>query len=912
MAHRRLERNTPRQICRLTILAIPLFLCVARPARGDSVNLGAVADNTLYAEDGNQSNGAGNGFFAGRTNNSEIRRGLIRFDVTGIPAGSTINSVTLTLYCSRTRTNAQSVRLHRLNASWGEGTSHAPGEEGSGTAATTGDATWTYRFYNTQFWTTPGGDFAGTASATTTVNNQNQYYTWTSAGMVSDVQAWLNSPASNNGWIVIGNETTDRVTKRFESRQSTTPSYRPSLAITYTPPLLTGACCLPGGNCSVLTPAECAAQSGSYQGDSTTCTPNPCQQPTGACCLADGTCTVLTSAACASQDGAYQGDGTTCSPNPCPQPTGACCFTSGTCQVLTSAACASQGGTYQGNDVPCAGDLCPIILTPYVDPMPIPPLATPSIGQPGGAATYDMHIVQVQKQLHRDLPPTTLWTYEGMFPGPTILATREVPVTVNWINDLKNTDGSWRTTHFLPVNLCPHGASNEPRIVTHLHGGHVAMDSDGYPEWSYLPGNSATYLYPNHQLPALIWYHDHALGVARLNVYMGMAGGYLITDAFEQSLDLPSGEHHIPLVIQDRNFNPDGSLKYPAVLQEHVFGDKMLVNGKIWPYLNVKQGKYRFRALNGCNSRTLTLGLSNGQSFQQIGTDGGMLPAPVTMTQLTLGPGERADLIFDFAMHPAGAEILLLNTAAAPYPVGDPMHDLPNIMKFVVTGQSGYTNPVPAVLRPISTLNPSDAVVSRDFILRKMSDPCAGSMWMINDLHYDDITEFPVLGTSEMWKFVNRSGVSHPMHMHLVMFQLVDRQNFDVVNDEIVPVGDPIPPPPNEAGWKDTIMCGPGQITRVIARFENYVGKYAYHCHILEHEEHEMMRQFQTRCIKGDTNQDTLVNGLDIERFIAAITAGASSGTAEFCASDMNDNGSLEHEFDVPLFVDCLLGLSCP
>jgi spore coat protein A len=413
-------------------------------------------------------------------------------------------------------------------------------------------------------------------------------------------------------------------------------------------------------------------------------------------------------------------------------------------------------------------------------------------------------------------------------------------------------------------------------------------------------------------LPSLIWLHDHALGITRLNVYMGLAAGYVITDAYEQSLNLPAGEFDVPLVIQDRSFYPDGSLKYPAVHQEHFFGDIMMVNGKIWPYLNVKQGKYRLRTLNGCNSRTLRLSFSNGQSFHQIGTDGGLLETPVPLSEVLIGPGERAELVFDFAASVPGTEILLLNTAPAPYPNGDPMHELPNVMKFVVTAEAGDADPLPATLRPLEVLNPNDAMMTRDFVLRKMPDACTGSMWMINDLPYDTITEYPLLGATEIWNYINRSGVSHPMHMHLVMFQVLNRQDFEVVDEQIVPIGNPIPPEPNEVGWKDTVMVHPSQMTRVIAKFENYTGKYSYHCHILEHEEHEMMRQFESRCVKGDTTQDLKVDGKDIQLFVDTLVGGGELGTAAYCATDMDDNGTLDSGIDIPLFVDCLLQEVCP
>jgi spore coat protein A len=455
---------------------------------------------------------------------------------------------------------------------------------------------------------------------------------------------------------------------------------------------------------------------------------------------------------------------------------------------------------------------------------------------------------QFQQQLHQDLPPTTLWGFEGLYPGPTIEVTRDVPITVRWINDLRDSMGNLRTQHYLPVDLCMHGpdhAGNTPRTVVHLHGGHVPAAFDGYPESTFLPGEDDLYYYPNNQQSATIWYHDHALGITRLNVYMGLAAFYLVRDAFEQGLGLPSGEFEIPIVIQDRRFNPDGTLQYPATWEEHFFGDKILVNGKVWPLLNVKQGKYRFRLLNGSNSRTYTLALSNGGTITQIGTDGGLLPAPVPLAQLTITPGERADLILDFEGIAAGTEILLTNSAPAPYPGTPGVGVVPEVMKFVVTSESGDTTPIPPALRPIEILDENDATQFRDFVLRKQSEPCAGNFWLINDLGWDDITEYPVLGETEVWSFINQSGIVHPMHMHLVFFQILDRQPFEVIGGVITPTGPRVPPAPNEAGWKDTVQTNPMEITRVIARFEDYTGKFAYHCHILEHEDHEMMRQFE-------------------------------------------------------------------
>jgi spore coat protein A len=808
-------------------LLLVLLSLLLRPAAAgaDVVTLAPTKDTTLYGEDASKSNGAGDNFFAGHTNNGSKRRGLVAFNVAGsIPAGATINSVTLTLRMSRTQAGSASVSVHRLLQDWGEGTSDAGGQEGTGANATTNDATWLYRFYNTSnppgspAWTTAGGSFNATASATTTVGG-NGFYNWSSAAMAADVQAWLNTPGANFGWIVIGTEAGVQTAKRFDSRDHNTVANRPVLSVNFTPSSPTGACCATDGMCSVV--------------------PDP-----GSSCT-----------------GTYQGSGTVCSPNPCPQPTGACCFpdASATCTQVTQTSCAGSGGTFQGSSTSCSPNPCPVVLTPFVDALPLPAVAQPVSGSPGGAASYQMSVREVAQRLHRDLPLTTVWgigdgpTGAG-YPGPTIEAASDQPVTVTWINDLRDlTTGLLRTQHYLPVDSCLHGAeTDDARVVFHVHGAHVEAASDGYPEDTLLPGQQDVYQYSNHQLPSTLWYHDHALGITRLNVMMGLAGFYLLRDPIEQALNLPTGEYEIPLAIQDRTFNPDGSLHYHATWEEHFFGDKIVVNGKVWPYLDVKKGKYRFRMLNGSTSRTYTLALSNGATFQQIGAEGGLLPAPVTMTQVTLGPGERADVIMDFAPYATGTQITLTNSAPAPFPGTPGVGVIPDVMRFVVQAQAGDTDPVPAMLRPIEHLQEGDAVVTRTFDLAKGTDPCTGAIWLINGMHWDDITEYPELGTTEIWKFVNRSGVTHPMHLHLVMFQVLDRQAFNVVDGQIVPIGSPVPPPAHEAGWKDTVQVGPNEIVRLIARFEDYAGKFPYHCHILEHEDHEMMRQFQSiQCGNG-------------------------------------------------------------
>jgi hypothetical protein len=217
------------------------------------------------------------------------------------------------------------------------------------------------------------------------------------------------------------------------------------------------------------------------------------------------------------------------------------------------------------------------------------------------------------------------------------------------------------------------------------------------------------------------------------------------------------------------------------------------------------------------------------------------------LTQLTLTTGERADVIFDFASYSAGTEIVLTNSAPAPFPGTPGVGVVPSVMKFIVLGQAGDVDPVPSALVPVPRMLEAQAERQRDFELRQVPDTTCPShmdgMWTINGLGWTDITEFPRLGSTEIWAWKNRSGISHPMHMHLVAFQVLDRQDFDVVTG--LPTGARVPPPANEMGWKDTVQSPPGKITRVIARFDDYAGLFPYHCHILEHEDHEMMRQFR-------------------------------------------------------------------
>ena len=811
--------------------AVALALAAWTVVPADQVVLDAAADTMIQPLDVAKSNGQGRHLCVGMTGQPALRRAMIRFDFSTVPSNSIIDSVTLDLYLSKAApAGGGTFELRPITTDWGEGASGTNVNGCNGSTALLNDATWKWTFYDpgdppgSPEWATTGGDF-GTASASLAVSGTLGHKRWTSAQLTTDVQGWLDNPATNFGWLIQrSDETASQTAVRFESRNGEFASQRPKLTVSYSAGAPTGGCCFAGQACVELSAVDCGSQGGTFRGDGSSCTPNPCP----------------------------------------PDATGACCAVVGSCTSVAEASCTSSGGTYQGDAVTCAAADCSVTLEPFVDALPVPAVAQPISGNPGGLATYEIVIQEVQQQLHRDLPPTTVWGYgddpsnaaSATFPGPTIETTSDQQVTVHWINDLRDTSAPGdpkplRTDHYLEVagTAAPpacqiHGAEDLAKAVVHVHGAHVPAEFDGYPEFTYLPGNEDLYVYPNHQQSGTIWYHDHALGITRLNVYMGLAGFWLIRDAFENALGLPSGEYEVPLAIQDRSFNGDGSLDYPSMWMQHYFGDKTLVNGKVWPYFDVKQGKYRFRVLNGSGSRTYTLYLDRSDiagdhdmTFHQFGTDGGLMELPVASTEITLAPAERADLVLDFESIPVGSEITLLNSAPAPFPGSPGNGVVPDVMKFVVQDQAGFTGPLPASLRPLEVLEETSSIKTRDFTLDTEADAC-GLTWKINGLGWDDITEYPTLGTTEIWRFINPRNIMHPMHMHLVFFQVLDR----------TPIGGgtPIPPDPSEVGWKDTVRADPQMITRVIARFEDYTGKYAYHCHILEHEDHEMMRQFET------------------------------------------------------------------
>ena len=626
-------------------------------------------------------------------------------------------------------------------------------------------------------------------------------------------------------------------------------------------------------------------------------------------------------------------------------------------------------------------------------------------------------------------PKTTVWGYIELgqptippdipsYIGPVIVATRDTPTEIKWVNNLGYADpildtgskivaytqSTDQTLHWAdPLNTGMNNAHYVGHIpaVPHLHGGEVPADLDGGPDaWftsdgahqghAYYSkagalGNEAIYCYPNSQEAANIWFHDHTLGATRLGVYAGLAGAYIITDPLDTALptNLPGPTDIIPLVIQDRMFDINGQLFFPnvGINPEHPFwipefiGDTIVVNGKVWPYKNVDRKRYRFLFLNGSNARAYEMDLIDkitgikGPRMWVIGTDGGYLDTPVLIDpnstntaipkKLTIMPGERYDVIIDFSGVPANTNLILRNTARTPFPDGGAakQNTTGRIMQFRVSANmpaDASYDPDPVVigggtalrtqierlpgtpLGPVIDKTPNTGNVQkvRQLTLNEVmgkggplevlvnnskwngkrpdGNPIPGSVEKAADTWY---TEMPVEGETEMWEIINLTADAHPIHLHLVQFQLVNRQVFDIGgytatydaafpgdqfavpaippgafmaaygpplhyetgnpdalggNPDVTPflvnrkkATVPVPPLPYEAGWKDTVIMYPGEVTRIMVRYAptdlpagtastdsaaafpfspNGGHGYVWHCHIIDHEDNEMMR----------------------------------------------------------------------
>jgi FtsP/CotA-like multicopper oxidase with cupredoxin domain len=574
------------------------------------------------------------------------------------------------------------------------------------------------------------------------------------------------------------------------------------------------------------------------------------------------------------------------------------------------------------------------VLAPFVDRLPLPSrlIATESDGRLSVRIRAGVH------SFHRDLPASSIWGFEGTVPGPTIEAERGRPVTVEWRNEL---GGAYPVSVTIapeatdadgvPVQCAPGlsggeldraAASLTGHTVVHLHGGLTPASYDGWAENIFAPGQPAVFHYPMEQRAALLWYHDHVMGTTKFDVYAGLAGLWIVRDEQERELGLPEGRPlELPLLIQDRNFDVDergqltGRLVHktdPDVME--AFAPFTVVNGKVWPVLEVEPATYRFRLLNGSNARTYRLVLVHDgepalDRITQIGTDHGLLRAPAAVPGdgLVLASAERADVVVDLSDLGAGTELTLFNTARAPFdgaafPAAqaeqaaalDGLLPYPQVLRVRVVGGTATRGSIPRELATDFDVPPTDALAGarrRMIALVEMEMDGAPNMLTMRELehvgadatgplvtvrngdetvryrsvaaHFEDTTTFfPMLGMYEVWQLVNLTGDTHPIHLHLDPFQILSRRaiRYEIpaggIADRDLAAAVTLERDPadelahtiddNERGLKDTIRVNPNELVEIAVRFTAYSGRYMYHCHILEHEDRDMMRPFVT------------------------------------------------------------------
>jgi FtsP/CotA-like multicopper oxidase with cupredoxin domain len=466
------------------------------------------------------------------------------------------------------------------------------------------------------------------------------------------------------------------------------------------------------------------------------------------------------------------------------------------CSFLFAFAAAATAAPQPATPMPPAG-------SPFQVPLPILPTLAPTSSD----ATTDYYDITMKVGQKEIIPGrlTTIWGYNGLFPGPTIVAQSGRRTVVRQVNNL------------------------EESMSVHLHGGHTPSTSDGLPTDLIGPGAMKTYEYPNNAPAATLWYHDHAIDVTARHAYMGLAGFYILHDPAEKSLSLPSGENDVALMIRDASFDYRGALLYKltdTALRTGLYGDRLLVNGAIQPYYQVARRQMRFRILNASNSRVCKFALSNGDPLVQVASDGGLLASPVSRQSIVVSPGERVEVVIDFANYALGSSVVLknLDTTATP--------TIADVMRFDVVREDVDKSSLPQTLRPFHRISEKAATANRTFTLQQ-NTLNGRTVWTVNGNLYDpartDAT--PQLNATEIWTFQNNSNQAHPMHIHDIQWQILD------VNG--------VPPAPGDDGWKDTFLVPSGGGTvRVIGTFTDNVGPYVSHCHTLEHEDHAMMFNF--------------------------------------------------------------------
>jgi spore coat protein A, manganese oxidase len=469
------------------------------------------------------------------------------------------------------------------------------------------------------------------------------------------------------------------------------------------------------------------------------------------------------------------------------------------------------------------------IPRPYSVDFRRPPILHP-VGRVDGRDVYEI----TQQQVRREILPgvkTTLFSYNGTVPGPTLRVQRNRPIIVRQINKLPKKHPTLRYV---------------PWTSTHLHGAPSLPQYDGYASDISLPGEYKDYFYENSETARTLWYHDHGVHHTAENVYMGLAGQYHVLDGQENALGLPRGKHDLPVMLSDAAFTATGELLFDDNGGNGHMGDVILVNGRPWPVLQVEPRKYRLRVHAATIARGFTLRLTRGAHMTVVATDGGLVPVAQPVDRLKVGMAERYDVVVDFAPF-AGERVEMRNDGvdnSIDYDETD------RVMAFdvgaVVTDPSN--NELPEILNPnspIMALRADDAVRTRNLEFHRQN-----GMWVINDHVWDDVVRSgyrkaiadPAPGDIEIWKLSTSGGWFHPVHLHLTDFKILDRDGKE--------------PEPFELGAKDTVYLGEGEDVRIIAEFGAILGRnpdeteirrsgrYMIHCHNVSHEDSDMMTQF--------------------------------------------------------------------
>jgi FtsP/CotA-like multicopper oxidase with cupredoxin domain len=506
-----------------------------------------------------------------------------------------------------------------------------------------------------------------------------------------------------------------------------------------------------------------------------------------------------------------------------------------------------------------------LLPKPYVAPFVVPPVAQPKGTTKGldGVTDVPLYDITQKEGLAQILPTikTPIFGYDGIAPGPTILARKGRPIAVKMTNALPATHPQW---------------GYEAWTSTHLHGSASKPQYDGYASDITRPGEYKIYHYPNSQDARMLWYHDHGIHHTAENAYMGLAAVYLLGDEVEDRLPIPKGAYDLPVVITDKMFAADGKFMYDDEGHSGLYGDVILVNGAPWPTLKVAKRKYRFRILNASLSRGLRLQLSDSSPMTVIATDGGLMPGPQQTVQLRVGMAERYEVVIDFARYTAGTKIQLRNLGV---PNSDDFDHTNKIMQFEVTNDAfdPANNQVPAQLNPnmeVMGLKESDATATVKLRVHR-----SNSTWKINDTTWDDIVTSqyqqvvanPRLGEVQIWEIENASGGwFHPTHIHLVDFKILSRNGRAPFNYEIGP--------------KDVAFVGENETVRAIMRFTHEEGRYMIHCHNLPHEDHDMMTQFRVGDDRPDNDPMNAARAIKVGSDVPVIPVGGTVPTTTTAA----------------------------